>query len=134
MIAIKQVLYKDFIETPPGVFLILFHQRAIYEICFPGGYREYSCSLKGLPWPGLAADLNLYFQGEDIRWVKYPLDRGGYSPFTLKVLETVRQIPYGETRSYREVAELCGSPRGARAVGQAVKSNRHPVLVPCHRV
>jgi len=54
--------------------------------------------------------------------------------FTGAVLAAVARIPFGETRSYGEVAAAVGSPRAARAVGQAVGSNPLPLLVPCHRV
>ena len=54
--------------------------------------------------------------------------------FTARVLAEVESIPFGETRSYGEVAELIGSPRAARAIGQAVGSNPLPIVIPCHRV
>jgi methylated-DNA-[protein]-cysteine S-methyltransferase len=54
--------------------------------------------------------------------------------FTANVLEVVRRIPFGSTLSYGEVAKAVGSPRAARAVGQAVGSNPLPLLIPCHRV
>ena len=54
--------------------------------------------------------------------------------FQEKVWAALRQIPFGETRSYGEVAKMVGNPKGARAVGMAC--NRNPVLlmIPCHRV
>jgi len=54
--------------------------------------------------------------------------------FTGEVLEAVKRIPFGETRSYGEIAASVGSPKAARAVGQAVGSNPLPLLIPCHRV
>lgn len=56
------------------------------------------------------------------------------TPFQKKVLEVVKTIPYGETRAYKWVAERIGSPEAARAVGQALKRNPYPVIIPCHRV
>lgn len=56
------------------------------------------------------------------------------SPFARKVLKVTAQIPYGEVSSYGEVAEHAGSPRGARAAGNALNSNPVPLVVPCHRV
>lgn len=55
-------------------------------------------------------------------------------PFTATVLAEVESIPFGETRSYGEVAASVGSPRAARAVGQAMGSNPLPIVIPCHRV
>jgi len=55
-------------------------------------------------------------------------------PFTARVLDAVARIPFGQTRSYGDVAGTVGNPRAARAVGQAVGSNPLPLLIPCHRV
>jgi len=54
--------------------------------------------------------------------------------FTARVLAEVEAIPYGETLAYGEVARAIGSPRAARAVGQAVGANPLPIVIPCHRV
>ena len=56
------------------------------------------------------------------------------SPFRKKVLEAERKIPYGETRSYREVAQMVESPRASRAVGSANAENPLPLYFPCHRI
>lgn len=58
----------------------------------------------------------------------------GLPRFTAAVLGEVARIPFGAARSYGEVAAAVGSPRAARAVGQAVGSNPLPLLIPCHRV
>jgi len=54
--------------------------------------------------------------------------------FTAKVYQTVLKIPLGQVRSYQWVAKKCGSPGGARAVGQVLKRNPYPLIIPCHRV
>jgi methylated-DNA-[protein]-cysteine S-methyltransferase len=56
------------------------------------------------------------------------------SPFAQRVLAACRQIPYGQTRSYAELAARAGSPGAARAVGSVMAQNRLPLLIPCHRV
>jgi AraC family transcriptional regulator of adaptative response/methylated-DNA-[protein]-cysteine methyltransferase len=50
------------------------------------------------------------------------------------VWEELRQIPYGQTRSYEELAAAVGQPQGQRAVGRANGMNRIAIIVPCHRV
>jgi len=50
------------------------------------------------------------------------------------VYETLRAIPYGQTRSYAEVAETIGHPKAVRAVAQACASNPTALIIPCHRV
>ncbi len=52
----------------------------------------------------------------------------------MKVWEALRKIPFGETRSYAQVADMIGRPGAARAVGGANGCNRIPLIVPCHRV
>lgn len=62
-----------------------------------------------------------------------PLNPAG-TPFQLKVWEALRAIPYGETRTYKQVAETVGNPKGCRAVGMANNRNPLPIVIPCHRV
>lgn len=56
------------------------------------------------------------------------------SIFVEKVYQVVRRIPRGKTRTYKEVAQLAGSPRAYRAVGNILNKNRDFKNVPCHRV
>ncbi len=62
-----------------------------------------------------------------------PLDLGG-APFFSRVWEEVRGVPYGETRSYQEIAGMLGAPAANRAVGAANGANPVAPLVPCHRI
>lgn len=62
-----------------------------------------------------------------------PLAPAG-TPFQRKVWDALVQIPYGQTRSYRQIAEAVGSPKGFRAVGMANNRNPIAVFIPCHRV
>lgn len=54
--------------------------------------------------------------------------------FQRRVLDELQRIPHGETRSYKEIAEAIGSPKAARAVGNACNKNPVPLVIPCHRV
>jgi len=56
------------------------------------------------------------------------------TPFELEVWEALRRIPYGETRSYGDLARQLGRPNASRAVGRANGANPIPIVVPCHRV
>jgi methylated-DNA-[protein]-cysteine S-methyltransferase len=73
-----------------------------------------------------------YFAGTR-REFTVPLDLRG-TPFFRQVWDEVKKIPYGETRSYLEVAKAVGLPTGVRAVGLANGANPIPLLIPCHRV
>lgn len=74
-----------------------------------------------------------YFQGERVEF-SFPIDLDGYTRFQRDVWEVTRLIPYGELRSYGWVSAQIGRPRSARAVGQALKNNPLPIIIPCHRV
>lgn len=84
------------------------------------------------PFAAVIAQLNDYFAGRrrvfDLRLAPRA------SPFQAQVLAALRHIPYGETRSYGEVARAIGKPRAARAVGAANAKNPLPIVIPCHRV
>ncbi|MDP2905824.1 MAG: MGMT family protein [Candidatus Omnitrophota bacterium] len=54
--------------------------------------------------------------------------------FELRVYQAVLTIPFGQTRTYKWVAEKIGCPGASRAVGQALKRNPYPLIIPCHRV
>ena len=56
------------------------------------------------------------------------------TPFSKKVYKAVLSIPLGEVRTYKWVARRIGNPRACRAVGQALKDNPWPIIIPCHRV
>jgi methylated-DNA-[protein]-cysteine S-methyltransferase len=71
---------------------------------------------------------------KDRKTFSIPIDWGSYTHFQRAVLEKTLAIPYGETRSYGEIAAAIGKPKASRAVGQAEKSNQAPLVIPCHRV
>lgn len=78
------------------------------------------------------AQLGAYFAGE-LQEFDVPTKANG-TPFQLRVWEALRAIPYGETRSYGEIARQVGKPSAVRAVGRANGANPIAVIVPCHRV
>lgn len=78
-------------------------------------------------------ELDEYFSGHR-RDFDLALDWTLVGPFGRRVLEVTSEIPYGGVLSYAEVASDAGSPRGARATGNALGSNPIPIVIPCHRV
>ena len=78
-------------------------------------------------------ELDLYFEGR-LDEFDLPLDWQLSHGFRRKVLRQTARIPYGQTRSYKEMAQRAGSPRAVRAAGSALGSNPIPIVVPCHRV
>jgi methylated-DNA-[protein]-cysteine S-methyltransferase len=81
----------------------------------------------------LRAELDGYFTGRLRRFATRP-DWSLVGPFARRVLQATAAIPYGGFLSYGEVAAEAGSPRGARAAGNALGSNPIALIVPCHRV
>ena len=76
--------------------------------------------------------LEEYLAGERTEFDVPLCPRG--TPFQQKVWQTLQTIPYGQTRSYGEIAEQIGRPKACRAVGMANHANPILVLIPCHRV
>ena len=84
------------------------------------------------PFKAAADQLDAYFAG-DLTTFDLPLAPRG-SDFQQRVWAALREIPYGETESYGQLAERIGSPGGARAVGLANGKNPIGIIIPCHRV
>lgn len=82
---------------------------------------------------GARRELGEYFAGER-RSFDLAIDWRLTSGFVNRVLRATAQIPFGQTRSYAEMAALAGSPRAFRAAGSALGANPIPIVVPCHRV
>lgn len=123
-------------EVSIGTVTIYYKSEGIYRVLLTySGLPSQSGEQGQIPWPGLKRDLELFFagKGRDIDW-DYPIIMEDYTPWTRKVLEMTKKIPFGQTCTYGELAEKVGSPRAARAVGQALGRNLTPVLIPCHRV
>ena len=80
----------------------------------------------------LIEQLHGYFDGTFIGKFDVPLPSS--TPFTSRCWEACRNIPYGSTISYAELASKVNSPKASRAAGQAMKRNPMPIITPCHRV
>jgi methylated-DNA-[protein]-cysteine S-methyltransferase len=78
-------------------------------------------------------ELDLYFEGK-LDSFDLPLDWRLSGGFRQRVLRAINRIPYGQTRSYTEMARKAGNERAVRAAGTACGSNPIPLVVPCHRV
>ena len=74
-----------------------------------------------------------YFNGAR-KAFELPLSFDGCGDFYIKVYLRLLKIPYGETASYKQIAEAVDCPKGYRAVGSANNKNPLPVIIPCHRV
>jgi methylated-DNA-[protein]-cysteine S-methyltransferase len=82
----------------------------------------------------LADRLRAYLDGEPDDFRDVPVALAANTPFQRSVLQACRRIPYGQTRTYGQLAATAGSPRACRAVGNIMAANRLPLIIPCHRV
>ena len=80
-----------------------------------------------------AVQIEEYLEGKR-RAFDLPIDWSGTTDFQRMVLGAVDSIPYGETRSYGQIAAKIGKPKASRAVGRANATNPIPLVIPCHRV
>ena len=122
-------------RTPRGLRHLEYMDRrslkrtiAAHEAEHPGA--EWVASL--LELKPVVEQLESYFNGGLVDF-EIPLDMAG-SEFQLKVWDVLRTIPYGETRTYGQIATAVGQPRATRAVGLANNQNPIAIVVPCHRV
>ncbi|HEY3829997.1 MAG TPA: methylated-DNA--[protein]-cysteine S-methyltransferase [Solirubrobacteraceae bacterium] len=124
-----------YIESPVGELLVTADAAgALTRLYFPGRIspQEAGWTHDEAPFVELRRQLDAYFAGEledfDLR-----LAPSGTS-FQLQVWRALREIPYGATASYGEIARAVGQPAAARAVGGANNRNPIAIIVPCHRV
>jgi methylated-DNA-[protein]-cysteine S-methyltransferase len=124
------------IETPIGPLLVARGPAGIVAIQFPEGKRpavtQPDWVRQDHAFDDIRLQMNEYFSGRR-RSFDLPLAPRG-PPFQLDVWRSLRAIPYGETRSYAQIAAAIGRPAAVRAVGAANGSNPLPIVVPCHRV
>ena len=83
---------------------------------------------------GLVERLQRYAEGAEDDFLDVELAAADHTPFQERVVELCRRIPFGSSLTYGELAERAGHPGAARAVGNCMRTNRVPLIVPCHRV
>ena len=120
-----------FIESPVGNLLVSRNEHGLTSISFRGLPHEDWTRNDGA-FDDAREQLRAYF-AKELRVFTLPLAPRG-TPFQLDVWRALRDIPYGETRSYAQIARIIGKPDAIRAVGAANGANPLPIVVPCHRV
>jgi methylated-DNA-[protein]-cysteine S-methyltransferase len=124
-------------QSPIGPLLLAGSDESLRVVSFPSGrgarrpqpqWREDAAAFRET-----MRQLHAYFAGERMQF-DLPLAPHG-NAFQLRVWQALRQIPYGATASYGEIAAAIGEPVSAsRAVGSANGANPLPIVIPCHRV
>ncbi len=122
-----------------GLYRLLLPLRPTPDACAGAGAR----TLARRQWPGadyvpnllpqLQRQIQRYFDGRPTDF-RLRLDLSDRTRFHQTVLRACATIPYGETLTYGQLAELAGHPGAARAVGSVMAGNLIPLIIPCHRV
>ncbi len=133
-----ETLYYSRMSSPVGPLLIGMSERALVALEFDRGLPK-KIGSRTVAWEESESrtryarqQLEEYFSGKR-RDFELALDLRG-TDFQKRCWNELLRIPYGETRSYAEIAHAVGSPRSFRAVGQANHYNPIAIIVPCHRV
>lgn len=125
-----------YIDSPVGRIMLAGNSQGLLEISFMAGRDRRSPDprwhLDDSQFTEVIAQLREYFDGR-LREFDLPLQPEGTS-FQLQVWKALREIPYGETISYAELARRIGKPKAVRAVGAANGKNPLSIVIPCHRV
>lgn len=139
-------LYWSSVSTPGGDYIFMATEQGVCWTGLPGTSLGQGISwaqrrlqidevVEGEQIAPLAQamdEVRRYFAGERVQF-SCPLDLHG-TPFQQRVWQALCTIPYGETRSYGEIAYAIGAPTASRAVGAANGANPIALIVPCHRV
>ena len=130
-------------DTELGKLLVARTRRGICSVTFGDNEVDMRLALeREFPNADIAEDNDglrnavesiLWYLAGRTRRLVLPLDLQA-TAFQIEVWDFLRQIPYGETRSYAEVAEALGDRKKVRAVAQACARNRVAIVIPCHRV
>ena len=135
-----ETLYYSQMKSPIGQLWLAVSDNGVVMIEFEG--REFPPVKfdKNVSWviseqktAALRKQLQQYFDGHRTEF-QLPLDPRKGTPFQKKCWDLVSKIPYGQTRSYQEIAKALKQPTAFRAVGGANGANPIPIIVPCHRV
>jgi methylated-DNA-[protein]-cysteine S-methyltransferase len=120
------------LDTPIGTLRLVSNGAHILKIAFEGQYNTHVVDNPDNILVNCADQLNAYFAGKR-KCFDLPLGANG-TPFQQRVWSALAGIPYGELRSYKDIACIIGHPAAVRAVGAANGHNPLPIVVPCHRV
>jgi len=136
-----EILFTTYYDSPLGRYILISSKKGVVciepaeqEITHITGWRRENIQFQedNIYNQKVAAELDAYFKRK-LRQFSVSLDIRG-TEFQRRVWEALLNIPYGETRSYGEIARAIGHPAASRAVGLANGANPISIIIPCHRV
>jgi methylated-DNA-[protein]-cysteine S-methyltransferase len=139
-------IYSIF-ETKWGFFGLLADEKGLLKTCLPVKNKETAKTylLVGMPekakevksiYPQLTKAIIDYYNGIYVNFekLKFPLNWGKLTDFSIGVLKACKGLEIGQTATYGQLANLAKHPGAARAVGSVMASNRWPLIIGCHRI
>lgn len=126
------MIESTYLKTPFGFLFISAGKEGVQEISFEKRCGPKSLKIVNVHLKRAVRELHEYFEGDRHQFT-FKLQMIG-TDFQKKVWRALQRIPYGELRSYGEIALEIKMPGAARAVGMANHTNRLPIVIPCHRV
>ncbi len=121
------------LNSPVGELFIICSDKGVFNISYQSQPNFKLSSKDSVLMIQVKKELGEYFAGERQTW-DVPIDWGEAKGFYLKARIACAKIKFGMTRSYSQLAKLTKNPRAVRAVGTAMSTNPHSILIPCHRV
>ena len=118
------------VKTPAGIFVLEMSPKGLYRVRFPKKIPPSRDPVSG----GKSQAFLRCFNGSSVSPSAFPLDLSGCTSFQRKIYAQLRKVTAGKTVTYGELASRAGFPGAARAVGSAMRRNRTPIVIPCHRV
>lgn len=138
-----QISFRTIATPQLGLFGVGFSDQGLARVSFldtPEQFaQELDTTMKAKAAPhderviDLLGQIQDYLEGKRKKF-EVEIDWSGMTEFQREALQATFRIPYGETRTYGEIAAMIGRPRAARAVGRAEATNPLTIVVPCHRV
>lgn len=129
-------LSYTFMESPIGSLLMAGDDAALHFLSFPSGHKAFGprpdWHRSETPFAEVQRQLEAYFAG-DLQTFDLSLHLSG-TDFQNRVWRYLADIPFGETRTYGQIAADLGARKASRAVGAANGNNPLPIILPCHRV
>jgi O-6-methylguanine DNA methyltransferase len=140
----KKDFYYVIFKTRRGYFGLCSTEKGLYRTCLPTQSRQKTEKIltQGLKnpifqkslMPTLENKITDYYKGTYVDFSSIEIDLAGYTPFSQKILRACMKVRYGQTKTYKQLAESAGYPNSARAVGGVMARNRLPLIIPCHRI
>lgn len=126
------IIYQDTLDTPVGTLLIKASEQGLTEVSRSDNIHVLSPKINDIV-TNTKHQLDEYFKGLRDEF-DLPFDLFGYTTFYQSVWRALLDVPYGQTKTYGDIARTVGDIKAVRAVGAANGKNPIGIIIPCHRI